>query len=167
MKNRFMKCLALMTTMFSLFSATAFADSHPTPVIYSGYCSIELQKPFAEFNKFCLNEMDFNTAQNYLSVDPSGDITVLVSGFYRISIEAHSSREEAETVKMVLNEKMIEKRYGDQVMTLNVVLPLSGGDIFYFLFKGPDGEREGDSPYFHRSDEHHNRVIVHYLGPLS
>lgn len=58
-------------------------DNLITP-IYSGRCSRqnEMSGPLAA--KICLDTENFNTAQKYISVDPSGDITILVPGFYSI-----------------------------------------------------------------------------------
>ena len=52
--------------------------------IFSGNCSVAGTGTNANLKKFCLDRVKFNSAQNYLSVDPSGDITVLITGLYNI-----------------------------------------------------------------------------------
>lgn len=136
-----------------------------TPVIYSGYCTIELKRPFAPFSKFCLDGDDLNTALYYFNVDISGDITVLVSGFYKINIHAFAQILGLETVHFNVNSQTVETAIGDEIK-MNIMWPLNKGDVVNFMFAGPDQYRKGDLPYFPRTAEKPNRLEIQYLGPL-
>jgi len=162
-----LKLFLIISVLLSIFSTTASANNDTIPVIYSGYCSIELSPPFAEFNKFCLNGTDFNTAQNYFTIDSSGDITIIVPGYYSFSIFAHTLIAGMETVNLVVNGAIVEKRTGGRTAELFIILPLDIGDNLYFTFNGPDRERAGDMPYYPRNNEYHNRMIIYYLGPIT
>lgn len=92
--------------------------------IFSGNCTIStpisLNPDPNHRAVFCLDRVEFNTAQNYLSVDPGGLITVLITGFYNFDIEIDGAEE------LVMNDVNQFPTY------LDGIYPLWAGDVFYW-----------------------------------
>ena len=82
--------------------------------------------------KFCLDRLNFNSAQNYLQIDPSGEITVLVSGVYNIVTDIPGNE------ALVVNG--VNRSYRDLLM-IDGLVPLWEGDVFFWqipqIISGP------------------------------
>lgn len=56
-----------------------------SPVIWSGGCSTPGSGGVGTFARYCTNRTDFENSASHLNVDPSGVVTVLTPGIYRLA----------------------------------------------------------------------------------
>lgn len=94
----------------------------PGPVLARGWSGGCLQDGTQRgWGRYCLNNTEFNTAQDYLTVEPSGRITFLQSGFYTISfstVAQVNGTAELRFIKDVTN-----------ILTGNTFIPDAWGEI--------------------------------------
>jgi hypothetical protein len=147
---------------------TGADGTNTVPNMFSGYCSNHGR--LAGWIKYCTDGQDFNTATNHLSVNPNGDINVLISGYYRINIWSISSVQDYSRLQLVVNGTT--KHHNLQwsgnrwvINSMDVTLPLNAGEKFWLSFLGTIASGYN----YHSGDPlgQHSRIQVSYVGPLS
>jgi hypothetical protein len=119
------------------------------------------------WNKYRTDIVEFNTAQDYLSVSPEGTVTVLTAGYYRIHAYTLMYGPNDGMVHLVVNGAAVQfstdKRGVAQwfPMGLDVIRPLNAGDGFYVLYGNP-----GQYAYYEFDSTGSSRLQVSYEGPL-
>jgi len=146
----------------------AGADATNTvPIILSGYCNLDGTAP--GYNKYCITNLDFNTATNYLSVATSGDFTALVAGYYRINAWVTSNVASVAHLRLMVNGA--SRHYGRQWSgnqytdnNMDLIWPMQAGDIFHIEAYNSGG----NSVAYHSGNiiGAHSRVQVSFEGPL-
>ncbi len=144
--------------------------ANSAPVMWSGGCTTQ-PAGHSGWYGYCTNATEWNTAQDYLTLDGSATVKVKISGFYRIHSWAISHGCGHKHVQLVING---ESRYYTHEhnhdaswhhLQVDQVWPLKAGDSFYVQYYSPSC-----NPYpFHswNSNGHHSRYQIHYVGPLT
>lgn len=146
----------------------AGADGTNTvPNMFSGYCSNHGR--LAGWIKYCTDGQEFNTATNHLSVNPNGDINVLISGYYRINIWTISLVQDYARLQLVVNgtTKHHNLQWSENrwvINSMDVTLPLNAGEKFWLSFYGT--VTSGYNYHAGNPSGQHSRIQVSYVGPL-
>jgi hypothetical protein len=74
-----------------------------TPIMWSGGCSA-YGKVSGDWNPYCLDGTDFNTASEYMAVGPTS-IKILKTGFYRVNFRASSLGSAAGATAFLRNDE--------------------------------------------------------------
>jgi hypothetical protein len=155
----------LISLNASVLELQSRVDMLENPAIWSGGSSTPGTD--AGWNKYRTDIVEFNTAQDYLSVSPEGTLTVLIAGYYRINAYTLMYGVNDGTVRLVVNgagvQFSIDKR-GVLIwfpMGLDVIVRLNAGDGFYVLYSNP-----GQYAYYQFDSTGGSRLQVSYEGPL-
>ncbi|MBP48351.1 MAG: hypothetical protein CMH53_10475 [Myxococcales bacterium] len=140
------------------------------PVIWSGHCNSTAPNN-SSWNKYCLNDTEHNTAQDYLSVASSGIVTVKVSGYYRINFWTIQHGYNGKRLRLFVNGSQRAYQHnddGDQrwhSAQIDQLWPLKKGDTFYI-----DGYVQSGTRYAYHSGNtngSHSRMQITYEGPVA
>lgn len=142
----------------------------PPPVImWSGGCSV-LNYSLG-WVRYCLNSMDFSTANDYLDVNPSGLVTVKRAGFYRINFwSIHNSPAEAylqlQRNQQVLQYNVLDLQQNWADWRVDVTWPFLAGDqISIMLYEG-GGNHYAYDAWRPVSQGAFSRLQVNLIGSL-
>jgi hypothetical protein len=121
------------------------------------------------WNTYLTDFVEFNTAQDYLTVLANGTVTVLIPGYYRIDAWAMMFGMTYDGMaQLVVNGSNIynsqDRRSSNQWFTLglDVIWRLNPGDIFYVRYYNP-----GQYAYYRcQGSPVGSRLQVTYVGPL-
>lgn len=109
------------------------------PRIWSGGCS--RQGASLNYDRYCLDTVEFNSATDELIVDPSGTITILKPGLYRINARSlvAGSNSPAPRMRVLINNRVVHSTLatvdrenggiGTKELVADVTLPVQGGDV--------------------------------------
>lgn len=144
---------------------TTGGDTLNKVIIWSGGCSSHGRA--AGYNTYCLDQVEFNTAQGYLTVSTDGTVTVNKAGFYRINMWAISNVSNWAHVRILRNGTSIHIGHENALnsWTDNVA------DLTYRFEQGDTITVElynsGGSNYAYHSfntSGAHSRLQITYLG---
>ncbi len=139
------------------------------PIVWSGGCTSH-QGGGPGWLKYCLNGTDFNTAKDYLTVDSGGDVTVKVSGWYRLTTWAIQHGCDHKHVQVIINgtsrayAHMENDNHAWHNQNHDLLWPFRKGDTFHHTYyaAGCNGY-----PYHSwNANGHHSRHQFEYVGPL-
>lgn len=133
-----------------------------TPVIYSGGCTVYGQ---IDSDIYCLDGTDFNTSTSYLDIDPSGEITILKPGFYRINAWAVNHGSSIRRILLEVNGNVISDKYeagiGYVTMSLDETWNFQSGDKVLVRYYN-----DGGSAYYRWNGTYYSnsRFQIEYIG---
>ncbi len=140
------------------------------PVMWSGGCTNQ-PAGHSGWYDYCTNATEWNTAQDYLTIDGGATVKVKISGYYRIHSWGISHGCGHKHVQLIINgtSRYYTHEHNHDAswhhIQVDQVWPLKAGDSFYVQYYSGSC-----NPYpFHswNANGHHSRYQIHYVGPLS
>lgn len=111
-------------------------------VMWSGGCSSGGNS--SGWNKYCLDSVDFNTADDYVDVNANGDMTILKSGFYRINAWSIANSASYGFIRVIKNDlvtlqgqQYLGNSWND--MRTDLTWPFEAGDVVKVEYFGNGG----------------------------
>ncbi|MEW5924404.1 MAG: hypothetical protein AB1746_10485 [Candidatus Zixiibacteriota bacterium] len=134
------------------------------PIMWSGGCSTHGQT--TGWNRYCTDNVDFNTTSGYLSVAASGVFTVETAGYYRINAWAANESDVAGLVRVMKNggnihENVQNTHAGWHTLSVDLTWYFAEGDTFEV-----DYYTDGNYAYYNYDGSCcYSRLQVSYVGP--
>ncbi len=135
--------------------------------LIGGYCSTVAG---SGYHKYCMSNIEQNTAAGYFTVAADGTFTATQSGYYRINAVAMGKPEgtSCRNVFFKVNEGIVRFAYhcdfpstAHKPIGLDIIWPINAGDTFYVEYSAPVA---GGVAF--AGSEQTDRIEVTYEGPL-
>jgi|GEM_PF-6851108 len=142
------------------------------PVYWAGGCNSH-KGNYGSWLTYCLDEVDVNNADDYINVNPNGEITIKISGHYRLNFFTIQHGCNSKRVRVRVNGVQVHYSHNDQTCASNghrwnnqrvdFTLPYKAGDKILV-----DAHVSANNPYpYHAYDySRHSRLEFHYVGQL-
>ena len=143
------------------------------PIIWSGHCvTVPPGDPTSAI--YCTDQVDIDTAQDYLSVGTDGIFTVLIGGYYRIDAFAWQyAKAEWTAIELLINDSKFWSLLDDRAYSstqISGIVAFEAGDVFYFKYHAKDDNQYpgGSKVWFPpnaMTGSRSNNWSIQYLGP--
>lgn len=149
------------------YAVYAHSAAPAVPIMWSGGCSSHGQTP--GLLTYCTDVVDFNTAEDYLSVSSGGTFTVLQAGFYRINAwTANLSALGAHVTILKNGSPIMENSYNTQdewtTISADITWYFGSGDTFVVQYYSNSGDY---NYYSYDGNCCYSRLQVTYVGPIN
>jgi len=142
-----------------------------TPIIWSGGCSSH-GRLVGQYQNYCTDIVDFNTASTYLSINPNGNITFLKSGYYRVDFQTISFGTTTILGKFSKNGSAIlqlekDGATGWNPIKMDRVFSFNAGDVLLVSVSATGGSNVYTYHQFNATSGAFGGLQISYEGPLN